>query len=382
MFPWEYFQVAPPDQRSTYLRGDEWLVLDGMHATEARLQSRLPGAHAMVRVYPPGLVAGKSYQVGMQADQLSINVERLTCSMLWRGSFAVSDVPSARALTLVAGVALPGQPPTWPDREQLMQSRVVQARFEIGTAAPVGAPAAAPAAEATVPQGPAEAYADTEEPKVPAAGGDSKPYDQQALDARAARVAAQLEGVSVTDATTLLFDKPPPQSTEHAALAVSPEGILSLTPVEGDPISLSSSDLDSIGDESAAEERVKTQPMPGKFPIGGPNLAETGASLGGTVRMSADDAAQHRPRLAQVDISLLLQPASTPPAATPPAADAAVAAAAGDGAAQAEPPGMEAANVDELEWTLSRSLAQLESEADSDKLAELRRLIAARRQKS
>jgi hypothetical protein len=46
------------------------------------------------------------------------------------------------------------------------------------------------------------------------------------------------------------------------------------------------------------------------------------------------------------------------------------------------PPGLPEAKVDELEWTLSRSLAQLESESDSEKLAELRRLIAQRRSKS
>jgi len=363
MFPWAFYQVAPPDQRTTYLRGDEWLVLDGMHPTEPRLQSRLPGALAMVRVYPPGLAAGNSYQVAMQADQLSINVDRLACSMLWRGSFAVSDVASARALTLVAAVALPGQPPAWPDHEQLLQSEVMRARFEPNIAV-------AAAVEATVPQAPAEAYADTDEPKVVAAAGPAKPYDQATLDARAAKVAAQFDHAAVSDATTLLFDEPPPSSTADAVLSISSDGVLSFAPVE-------QAGADEAADASP-EAGIKTEPMPGRFPVGPPNLAMSDAAMSGTVRMPADKAAQIRPKLAQVDVSRLL--AARVSSADPPAR---AAQASGQLApTSVSPPDLTEAKVDDLEWTLSRSLAQLESEGESDKLTALRRLLAERRNKS
>src|SRR5262249_47275777 len=32
-FDWSYFQAAPPDQRIPLLRGDEWIVLEGLHPT-------------------------------------------------------------------------------------------------------------------------------------------------------------------------------------------------------------------------------------------------------------------------------------------------------------------------------------------------------------
>lgn len=117
-FAWEYFQVAPLDQRIPYLRGDEWIVLDGLHPTLPRVQCRLPGAHAEVRVYPPSMrvADGATFHVAMQPDRLNIDADSLRCSVLWRGSFPVADEISARALTLLAALALPHGP------SQLVQS--------------------------------------------------------------------------------------------------------------------------------------------------------------------------------------------------------------------------------------------------------------------
>jgi hypothetical protein len=127
MFPWAYFQVAPPDQRTSYLRGDEWIVLDGMDREHARFQSQLPRARAQVYVYPPGLASGSSFAVHMEADQLSIDVDRKECSMLWRGSFPVADEATARALILVGGVGMPHLPVNWPDIPTLMSNPILQA---------------------------------------------------------------------------------------------------------------------------------------------------------------------------------------------------------------------------------------------------------------
>jgi hypothetical protein len=127
MFPWSYFQVAPPDQRTSFLRGDEWVVLDGMDREHARLQSRLPRARAEVYVYPPGLTSGSSFRVHMEADRLSVDVDRRECSLLWRGSFPVADEATARMLILVAGVATPERPVAWPDMPTLMANPILQA---------------------------------------------------------------------------------------------------------------------------------------------------------------------------------------------------------------------------------------------------------------
>lgn len=139
MFPWSYFQVAPADQRTSFLRGDEWVVLDGLDRELPRLQSRLPRALSQVYVYPPGLAGGSSFPVHMEADQLSIDVDRRECSMLWRGSFPVADEVSARSLILAAGVALPGAPVGWPDLPTLLTNPILRAHglvHDVAAAAP------------------------------------------------------------------------------------------------------------------------------------------------------------------------------------------------------------------------------------------------------
>jgi len=138
MFPWSHYQVAPPDQRTSHLRGDEWVVLDGMRPEQVRLQSRLPSPQAVVRVYPPGLVSGQCYPVQMKVDQLSIDAERSLCSLLWRGSFPVADKGSAESLTVVAGVSLPSKPVVWPTLAQLRQSPLLQAQNVSGARPAVG----------------------------------------------------------------------------------------------------------------------------------------------------------------------------------------------------------------------------------------------------
>jgi Uncharacterized protein conserved in bacteria (DUF2169) len=136
LFPWSYFQVAPPDQRATHLRGDEWVILEGMHGERARWASRLPSAQAQAAVYPPGLSHGAAYPVEMLADQLMIDADRGTASMLWRGSFPVQSEAAATSMTLVAGVALPGRPVAWPGRDELLASPILRA---YGLTTPPGA---------------------------------------------------------------------------------------------------------------------------------------------------------------------------------------------------------------------------------------------------
>jgi len=139
MFPWSFFQIAPADQRTSFLRGDEWVLLDGMDPHEPRLQSRLPSVSAFVKVYPPDLRAaqGPCYQVAMLADRLTLDVPAKRCTILWRGSFPVADINTARSLSLVAAVSVVGQSPLWPAIEQLLQEPIL---LERGLGAPPVAP--------------------------------------------------------------------------------------------------------------------------------------------------------------------------------------------------------------------------------------------------
>jgi hypothetical protein len=109
--PFDHYQQAPADQQTSYLEGDEWIVLDGMQPDRPRLSSRLPGARATARVYAPsGSVAGgPTFEVAMRADRLSIDAEARQCWLSWRGSFPVADEMSARSITLVGALLMPGQ---------------------------------------------------------------------------------------------------------------------------------------------------------------------------------------------------------------------------------------------------------------------------------
>lgn len=89
-FPWDYFQCAPPDQRVEYLQGDEWLVLEGLHADKPRLQSALPNARVAARVTgDPKNPIGEGVQ--LFADTLHVDADNRLASVVWRGSFAAES---------------------------------------------------------------------------------------------------------------------------------------------------------------------------------------------------------------------------------------------------------------------------------------------------
>ncbi len=102
---WDYFQAAPPDQQIDYLRGGEWLVLDGLHPQLARLQTRLPSASAVARLGGPTEVP-----LRLACDTLAIDGDRQVLAMVWRGLYEVvggkSAIPSLRvAASLGVGQA-------------------------------------------------------------------------------------------------------------------------------------------------------------------------------------------------------------------------------------------------------------------------------------
>ena len=110
-FDWTYFQAAPADQQTDFLQGDEWIVLDGLHAELPRLQSILPGARGAARLYGPE----GSLPIELHADTLRIDGDEQRCSLVWRGITPIRDEASIAALRVLVGVELPGESIQWPE---------------------------------------------------------------------------------------------------------------------------------------------------------------------------------------------------------------------------------------------------------------------------
>jgi hypothetical protein len=141
-FDWAYFQSAPPDQQIGYLAGDEWVVLEGVHPTSPRVQSRLPGARAAARVFGLGDAAAGQPLV-LVADTLRIDADELCCSVVWRGSFPVPSEAALAAVRVMGGVDLPGQPLVWPPLRPVARSEAFASTMRLpdgfGDALPAGA---------------------------------------------------------------------------------------------------------------------------------------------------------------------------------------------------------------------------------------------------
>jgi hypothetical protein len=108
-----YFQSAPEDQRPPLLRGDEWIVLEGLHKVHASLETQLPGARGVAHVYLPD---GSHRPVVMVADTLLIDGEAERCTLTWRGAFPLPSLADLPSTGVVAGVEWPGRPVVWPER--------------------------------------------------------------------------------------------------------------------------------------------------------------------------------------------------------------------------------------------------------------------------
>ena len=112
-FDWAYFQSAPIDQRTEYLAGSEWIVLDGMNPEYAHIQSYLPAARGFARVH--GVAdGGGGHLLALSADTLRIDADALVCSVTWRGSFPVQGEDALAGLRIVAGVESTDHPLEWP----------------------------------------------------------------------------------------------------------------------------------------------------------------------------------------------------------------------------------------------------------------------------
>ncbi len=125
-FDFRAFHAAPVDQQMESLRGDEWIILDGLHPTIPRVQARLPEPRAVARIYMVGSSDGND--VRLYADTLVIDTDTLVCSVIWRGHLML-DHPAAIAHAIVyAGVELPGAPVRWPEARDLTATSSVIVR--------------------------------------------------------------------------------------------------------------------------------------------------------------------------------------------------------------------------------------------------------------
>jgi hypothetical protein len=113
-FDFSYFQAAPPAQRIDYLRGDEWVVLEGLHPTLERVRMHLPRVAGHARVY--GLGASgvpEGQRMPLNADTLRIDGDAQRCSVVLRASFVVPDEEALGRLQITAGVESWGEPIVW-----------------------------------------------------------------------------------------------------------------------------------------------------------------------------------------------------------------------------------------------------------------------------
>ncbi len=108
----EPFHAAPADQRLEALRGDEWIVLDGLNAERARVQTQLPFARALARYEKRG--APGFAEIPLVGDTLTVDTDRLTASVVWRGHLVVSSREEARALVVFAALEVPTLSIDWP----------------------------------------------------------------------------------------------------------------------------------------------------------------------------------------------------------------------------------------------------------------------------
>jgi hypothetical protein len=113
-FDWSYFQAAPLDQRIDFLRGDEWIVLAGLHPELPILRTRLPGVRGLARIH--GLSAfgvPEGQPLELQADILRIQGEDQRCTLVCRRSFPIASEAALAAARVVAGLQIAGEALPW-----------------------------------------------------------------------------------------------------------------------------------------------------------------------------------------------------------------------------------------------------------------------------
>ena len=170
-FDWAYFQVAPPDQRVDRLRGDEWIVLAGVHPKRASFSTRLPGVKGAARIHDRSR-GGPGQPLELTADTVRIDLDRQICSITWRGRFPVATPDALASTHVVAAIEWPGRPIAWsePSAPKASLSKTRRAPQSARTA-----PRAAPAA--AVPHDSTMAISSAEVVRLAASAAKATPFE-------------------------------------------------------------------------------------------------------------------------------------------------------------------------------------------------------------
>ncbi len=142
-FDWCYFHAAPPDQQIELLRGDEWLVLDGLHPSLPRVQTKLPSAVGRARWHlATSTSLGPAQDIPLVADMLVIDADEQLCSVVWRGRFPLQRPDLAPWVRVFVGVELGGQSVVWsPSQDvstvQLGLANTIDAPVRLGPNGPL-----------------------------------------------------------------------------------------------------------------------------------------------------------------------------------------------------------------------------------------------------
>ncbi len=129
-FDWGYFQSAPIDQQAPTLRGDEWIVLDGIDAGTPRIKTQLPRVRARARVY--ALQGGASQEVPMALDTVAIDGDRMVVTTTFRGTFPVSGTEALASFKVLCGVETNGVELAWPSVDRPPQPAAPPSRPQPG----------------------------------------------------------------------------------------------------------------------------------------------------------------------------------------------------------------------------------------------------------
>ena len=92
-----FFNAAPTDQQTAFLRGDETIVLEHLHPDHAMLTTRLPG------IVPRAFAdrwRGAPEPIEMLADTLWIDTDRRKLALVWRGETTMASRDEAGRVML------------------------------------------------------------------------------------------------------------------------------------------------------------------------------------------------------------------------------------------------------------------------------------------
>lgn len=121
-FDFRSFHAAPEDQQVEFLRGDEWILLEGMHPQLPWVRSSLPSARGVARLYRAASGQVQGQDIELAADMLVIDADRMIGSVVWRGTVSLQAGDSPASLRVLAGVEVMGRALVWPSAEAYFPS--------------------------------------------------------------------------------------------------------------------------------------------------------------------------------------------------------------------------------------------------------------------